>query len=137
MTHTLYLVDPDPTERRRLQSVLAAEADVVAAFESIETFLAQASEMEGECLVVSAALPEPELLALIESLQRRPAALPVIVLDRDTELRTAVNLMRAGAADFIEPGFGDRQLLAVVHQLFPRQTDFNPNSFIPSKSTRT
>ena len=118
MTHTLYLVDPDPTERRRLQSVLAAEADVVAAFESIETFLAQASEMEGECLVVS-------------------AALPVIVLDRDTELRTAVNLMRAGATDFIEPGFGNRQLLAAVHQLFPRQTDFNPNSFIPSKSTRT
>jgi FixJ family two-component response regulator len=120
MTHTLYLVEPDPTERRRLQSVLAAAVDTVVAFESIETFFAQASELEGECLVVSAALPESGLLALFETLQRRVAALPVLVLDRDTELRTAVNLMRAGAADFIEPGFGDRRLLAAVHQLFPR-----------------
>ena len=120
MAHTLYLVEPDPTERRRLQLVLAAAADTVVAFESIEIFLAQAGAREGECLVVSAALPEPGLLALLETFQRRDAALPVLVLNRDTELRTAVNLMRAGAADFIEPGFGDRQLLAAVHQLFSR-----------------
>ena len=47
MAHTLYLVEPDPTERRRLQSVLAAAAaDTVAAFESIETFLARAGALE-------------------------------------------------------------------------------------------
>ncbi len=119
MAHTLYLVEPDPTERRQLESILAAAVDTVAAFESIETFLAQAGALEGECLVVSAALPESGLLALLETLKRRGISLSVIVLDRDTELRTVVNLMRAGATDFIEPGFGNRQLLAAVHQLFP------------------
>ena len=119
MTGTLSLIDPDPTERRRLQSVLAAEADTVAVFESIETFLAQAGALEGRCLVVSAALPEPELLALLKVLQRRVVALPVIVLDRDTAFRTAVEIMRAGATDFIEPGFGDRRLLAAVRRFSP------------------
>ena len=116
MTHTLYFIEPDPSERRRLQSVLAAEVEAVTAFESIESFLAQAVGLEGGCLVVSAALPG--LLALLETFQRRVAAPPVIVLDRDTALRAAVDLMRAGAADFIEPGFGDRRLLAAVHRYF-------------------
>ena len=57
MVHTLYLVEPDTIERRRLQSVLAAaEADTVAAFESIETFLARRTRWR-RVLVASAALP--------------------------------------------------------------------------------
>ena len=116
MKQMLYFIEPDPSERRRLQSVLAAEVESVTAFESIESFLAQAVELEGGCLVVSAALPG--LLALLETFQRRVAAPPVIVLDQDTALRTAVDLMRAGAADFIEPGFGDRRLLAAVRRYF-------------------
>ena len=112
MAHTLYLVEPDPTERRRLQSVLAAAVDTVAAFENVETFRAQAGALDSGCLVASAALPR--LLALLKWLQRRGVALPVIVLDRDTAFRTAVEIMRAGATDFIETGFDDRHLLAAV-----------------------
>ena len=85
MAHTLYLVDPDPVERRRLQSVLAAEADTVAAFENVEAFLAQAGALDSGCLVASADLPR--LLALLKWLQRRGVALPVIVLDRNTAFR--------------------------------------------------
>ncbi|MCC8999627.1 MAG: hypothetical protein LM522_09030 [Candidatus Contendobacter sp.] len=64
--------------------------------------------------MVSAALPEPDLLAFFKTLQQRAIALPVIVLDRDTGLRTAVEIIRARAADFIESGFDDRHLLAAV-----------------------
>ena len=84
----------------------------MAAFESIETFLAQADALNSGCLVVGADLPK--LLALLKILQRRDVALPVIVLDRDTAFRTAVEIMQAGAADFIETGFDDRHLLAAV-----------------------
>jgi FixJ family two-component response regulator len=54
MTRTLSLIDPDPVERRRLQSVLAAEAETVAAFENVETFLAQAGALDSGGLVASA-----------------------------------------------------------------------------------
>lgn len=115
MIHTLSVIDPDPVERHRLQSVLSAVAETVAAFENVETFLAQVDALDSEGLVASAALPR--LLALLKWLKRRGVALPVIVLDRDTAFRTAVEIMRAGAADFIESGFDDRHLLAAVRKV--------------------
>jgi FixJ family two-component response regulator len=76
MLHALYLIEPDAVERHRLQSVLAAEAKIVADFESAEAFLAQAGTPSSGCLVASAALPR--LLALFKALKRRGVALPVI-----------------------------------------------------------
>ena len=58
-----------------------------------------------------------EGIALFHALRARDADLPVVLLTAWTHLDTAVELVKAGAADYLGKPWDDRKLLATVHTL--------------------
>jgi FixJ family two-component response regulator len=54
---------------------------------------------------------------LIQQLRSAGADLPVVAIGADADLREAVEIMRAGAADFIARPFTVRRLRSVVRAL--------------------
>ncbi len=58
-----------------------------------------------------------EGVALFHALRARDADLPVVLLTAWTHLDTAVELVKAGAADYLAKPWDDRKLLACVHTL--------------------
>ena len=54
--------------------------------------------------------------ALLNAIRTGEMLLPVVVIGRDSDLATAVELVRAGAVEYLEPPVSDRRLRSVVRQ---------------------
>ena len=116
MAETLFIVDPLLDERSRIMTALADEDVVVEIYESGAQFLDQVDAQASGCVVVPIDLPGIGLRALIDEIKRRLLPLAVVVIGRDSELDSAVELVRAGAFDFLEHPFSDRRLRSVVRR---------------------
>jgi FixJ family two-component response regulator len=116
MAETLFIVNPSPEERRRILTALSAETLAVESYDGAAQFLGRVTPAASGCVVAPIDLPGIGLRALIDEINRRSLALAVIVLGRDSELAGAVELVRAGAFDFLEHPFSDRQLRSVVRR---------------------
>jgi FixJ family two-component response regulator len=118
---TVYIIDPDPVEQRRISGVLASDAETVLPFASAETFLESRPLRTPAVLVSALVLPGMGIVDLIAELGRAGIALPVIAIGADVDVSVAVEIMRAGAADFIERPFSARRLKNAVRKLCGRQ----------------
>ena len=95
------VVDDEPAARAGLKQLLQAEryevdvaADGAAALERI-------AEHPPDIVVTALDMPVLGGLALLGELRGRSLDLPVIVVTSATEIRSAVEAMRAGASDYI------------------------------------
>ena len=118
---TVYVIDPDPTEQQRISRVLASDAETVLPFGSAETLLGSRPLRTPAVLVSAVVLPDMGIVDLIAELGRAGIALPVIAIGADVDVPVAVEIMRAGAADFIERPFSARRLKNAVRKLCGRQ----------------
>ena len=116
MAETLFIVDPLPDERSRIMTALADENVAIEVYESGAQFLDQVTANASGCVVAPIDLPGIGLRALIAEINRRHLPLAVVVIGRDSELDSAVELVRAGAFDFLEHPFSDRRLRSVVRR---------------------
>jgi FixJ family two-component response regulator len=116
MAETLFIVDPLPDERSRIMTALADESVAIEIYESGAQFLDQVAKNASGCVVAPIDLPGMGLRALIGEINRRHLPLAVVVIGRDSELDSAVELVRAGAFDFLEHPFSDRRLRSVVRR---------------------
>lgn len=115
----LSIVHPSEDERRRL-GTLTGEMVEARMFESAETFLAQATSVGRGCVLVPSNLPEPGTRAFIETLCERNRAVRVVVLGCNGDVATAIELMRAGASEYLEPPvMAWRLRSAIQHALAP------------------
>lgn len=120
MATTVYVVDPDPAERAWIQSSLGRSVAAVVFVDDGQTLLANDAGPEDACLVASAEPDAAATLALVRELRRRGATLPVIVLGSHSAFRTAVEIARLEATDFLERPVSARQLRAAVRRLSRR-----------------
>ena len=114
MSRTIFVVDPSDTVRQSL-----ANADVdrdleVLAFASAEDFLLHVTANASGCVIAPSDLAGMGIRELITAVRARHLPLPIIVLGHDDNLPIAVELMRAGAADYLEPPLSARRLRAIV-----------------------
>ena len=116
MAETIYIVDPVLHERHRIADALAGEPVLVRGYDDAEQFLHDVVAAASGCILVPVDLPGMGLRALMEEIKSRSLALAVVVLGRDFEFAAAVELVRLGAFDFLEPPFSDRSLRAVVRR---------------------
>ncbi|MGB9370252.1 MAG: response regulator [Xanthobacteraceae bacterium] len=116
MAETLFIVDPLLDERSRIMTALADEGVTIEIYESGTQFLEQVGAHASGCVVAPIDLPDIGLRALIAEINRRLLPLAVVVIGRDSELDSAVELVRAGAFDFLEHPFSDRRLRSVVRR---------------------
>jgi len=119
---TVYIVDPLLSERRRIMDVLATEAVALEGHDDAKQFLEQIPATASGCVVVPADLPGIGLRALIDEITRRQLPLAIVVIGRDAEFETAVELMRSGAFDFLEHPFSDREVRAAVRRAIGADT---------------
>jgi two-component system response regulator FixJ len=68
------------------------------------------------CLVSSMRIPELSGLELLARLQRLPEPLPAIMIAAYDDIPTAVQVMKLGAVEFLEPPILDEHLLRLVLQ---------------------
>ena len=111
----VYVVDPDASLHRRLETLLGSAAREVKTFASAEDFLAQQRSIAPGCLIIGTELPGA--IELVHHLKRWRTHVPVIVLGADSTVPLAVRVMRAGAVEFIEKPFTDHALRACVDRV--------------------
>jgi FixJ family two-component response regulator len=112
---TVYVIDPDPVERKWIESVLARSVEAVVCLESVDSLLAD-PPAGAACLITSAEPGEQGALEILLSLRRRGMNMPVIALGPHTAFRTAVDIARVNATDFLERPISDRELRAAVRR---------------------
>lgn len=115
MPITVYVIEPDKDERQWLSRALAPIADTVVVLDQgVEALLAEPS-CEGACLI--AAVDPADAAATLAHVQRLRTAgllLPVIALGPHSAFRTAVDIARYAATDFLERPVSAYQLRAAL-----------------------
>lgn len=114
---TVFVVDPDPAERRWVESVLAPGAGRVRAFEDAKSLLALLRGHEDACLIVAVEPDEAAIVEFVRELRETGIHLPVIALGPATAFRTAVRLARLEGTDFLERPVSPANLCAAVNRL--------------------
>jgi FixJ family two-component response regulator len=113
----VYVVDPDASLHKRLETLLGSASREVKTFASAEAFLAQERSITAGCLIIGSDLPGMGTVELVHHFKRRRAHIPVIVLGEYGALPAAVRVMRAGAVEFIEKPFTDNGLRVCVDRV--------------------
>lgn len=117
---TVYLVDEDPSTRRRVDRLLTSAGYAVNPLSSGEEFLKRRPARGASCLISELALPGRGGLELQASLARSNRTVPVIFLTRRASVRDSVRAMKAGAVDFLTKPFDARELITAVGRALER-----------------
>jgi FixJ family two-component response regulator len=67
-----------------------------------------------ECILIDAQAERAATLDLLEKVKQKLPNTPVLVIEKDGELPDAVEVLRAGAVDYIQQPIVDRILLECV-----------------------
>jgi FixJ family two-component response regulator len=116
MGDAVFLVDATPAERSQIECALANEHVCLEFYDSAESFLDQATARLSGCVLVPSDLSGMGVRALINEIFLRDLPLAVIIICDKPDLATAVELVRAGATDFLECPISDRELRSVVRR---------------------
>ncbi|MFG1284968.1 chemotaxis protein CheB [Xanthobacter autotrophicus] len=114
----IFIVDDDDHVRQGMRSVLEEDGRTVEDYDSCEAFLDAYRPGREGCLLVDAYLPGMKGLELLQRLHEAGNGLPAIMITGNSDVRMAVQAMKAGAFDFIEKPVGRGELLACVEQAF-------------------
>jgi FixJ family two-component response regulator len=113
------VIEADAAARRLLCSLLSSLDAEVQDYDSAESYLAANVDRLG-CVITDVLLPGMSGLELLRRLRAKRTSLPVIMLGEETDVRAAVDAMRAGAADFIEKEHMDLAIPRRVAYLLDR-----------------
>jgi two-component system, NtrC family, response regulator HydG len=117
----LLVVDDDASARAALGSLLESQGYLVDSAQDGQAALERLAELPPDLIVSDLDMPVMNGMQLLGELRSRGLSVPVLVVTSATELRSAVEAMRAGAADYItKPVDFDVLLLAVQRTLEKR-----------------
>jgi len=97
----LYLVDGDRDSRRELAGRLVERGIETWPFDTAAGFLQMLDRLRPSCVLLDIGIDGGRGLELIAALGGRGEPWPVIALDPEPDVATAVAAMRAGALDFL------------------------------------
>ena len=122
--HSVFIVDDDPAMRDALVLMLRGASFRARAFASADDFLANLPGDRSACIITDVRMPGvqgPELIRSLKGL--RGESWPVIVITGHADVPLAVQLMKAGVADFIEKPFDPVQILECVRRCVASLSD--------------
>jgi two-component system, NtrC family, response regulator HydG len=115
------IVDDEPGIRAALHDLLVAEDYAVELAADGRAALERLEEVPCDVVLTDLDMPVMDGFELLRALRERAPGLPVLVLTSATELRSAVDAMRAGASDYLtKPLELDALELAVARALEER-----------------
>lgn len=116
MATTIFVIGLDSGETRWIESTLASTGSIIVSVEDGAALSERLSRAGTACLIASAESGEPAILDTIRELRANGTMLPVIVLGPHSAFRTAVEIARLPATDFLERPVSARQLRAAVRR---------------------
>jgi two-component system response regulator FixJ len=120
---TIYIVDDDAAVRRSLEGLLHSAGFATDSYASTNTFLAAAAKLSPGCILLNVRMPGLDGIELQARLRSSGITLPVVMMDGQADVRTAVRAIKGGAIDFIEKPFNDAALLRAIEAGLSTDTD--------------
>lgn len=117
MATIVYVMGFEPDQRAWIEAALGRSVDAVVHVNDVEAWLTGAPSAAGHCLIASADVEGAATLSLVRALRCQGNKLPVIVLGPHTEFRTAVDIARLEATDFLERPVSVRNLRTAVRRI--------------------
>lgn len=117
MAHTVYVLEPDPAERSWIETALAGDGRALAFVDDAAALFGHLPAQAGDCLVCAAEPDAAQALDLVRRLRRRGECLPVVVVGPHSAFRTAVDVARLEATDFLERPFSAQRLRAALARI--------------------
>ena len=117
----IYVVDPDSSICKRIASLFTSSSCSVKTFTCAGDFLKQPEIVAG-CLVLGIKMPGISAVELMQELKHLGIKIPIIVLGDRDDLPKAVEVMRAGALDFIGKPFTNQRLKISIEKMLPGTT---------------
>ena len=100
-TPTVFVVDDEPSIRTSLRLLLESKGLAVQTYASGEEFLAQLDPLRPGCIVLDLRMSEMSGLEVQKELARRNCRLPHLFLSAFGDIPTTVDVIKAGAEDFL------------------------------------
>jgi two-component system response regulator FixJ len=116
----IHLIDDDDDVRHALAFLLTASGYAVRAYESGVQFLQALPSLQPGCVLTDVRMPGLSGLELQRALNDRQVNTPVIVMTGHGDIGMAVEVMKAGAVDFLEKPVDDEALLTAVRSASER-----------------
>lgn len=114
MTRTVVLIDDDTSVLESLEAVFDSAGYAVHAFTSAEAFLAAKETLAVCCVVTDLRMPTMDGLTLVRELATSQPAWPTVVISGHADVSDVVEIMHAGARDFLVKPFHPQKLIAAV-----------------------
>jgi two-component system CheB/CheR fusion protein len=112
----VFVVDDNSHVRDGIRGALEAVGRLVEDYPDCESFLNAYRPGREACLLIDASLPGMSGLELLQHLQEAGDPLPSIMITGNSDVPMAVQVMKAGALDFIEKPISHDELLASVER---------------------
>jgi FixJ family two-component response regulator len=116
----VFLIDDDAAVRDVIKDLLFSVGHVVEPFASAEEFLSRRDPQAPGCLVLDVRLPGTSGLELQKRLLAQKDRIPTIFISGYGDVPMAVQVMKAGAVDFLQKPFREQELLECVQEALRR-----------------
>jgi FixJ family two-component response regulator len=110
----VYVVDDDPSVRKALERLLRSAGHEAMTFTSALEFLDFTHPDGPGCLILDIKMPGLDGLELQDRLAEKGISFPIIFITGHGTVPKSVKAFRAGALDFLQKPFEDRELLEAV-----------------------
>jgi FixJ family two-component response regulator len=110
----VYLLDDDDLVLRTVSRVLRRAGYRVAAYGSPRRFLAEAPLSPPCCLVLDVNMPEMDGVEIQRKVSAGEDPPSIVFISGGSDIPTSVQVMKAGAVDFLQKPFASKDLLAAV-----------------------
>ncbi len=113
---TVFVIDDDQNELKKLVRLMCASDYSAVTFESADAFLARIPDTMPGCLLLEVNLPDLDGLELQRTLVARGSRRPIIFHTADGNIAMSVRALKAGAVDFLTKPCQDKDLLVAIKQ---------------------
>ncbi|MCW2286723.1 two-component system CheB/CheR fusion protein [Rhodoblastus acidophilus] len=124
----IFIVDDDAHVRAELRNVLEDDGRTVEDFADCESFLTAWRPGRESCLLIDAYLPGMSGLQLLRRLKAQGSEMPTVMITGKSDVRIAVQAMKAGASDFIEKPASRNELLASIDRALDHARDISKHA---------
>jgi FixJ family two-component response regulator len=114
MERIVFVVDDDDKVRESLERLLVSASHAVKGFSSADLFLKEILPATPCCLILDMKMPVSNGFDVVDMLEKRGIAIPVIFISGYGTIPTTVQAMKAGAREFFTKPVCSDQLLNAV-----------------------
>ncbi len=130
------IVDDEPNVRNSLRLLLKANFDVDVAEDGLQA-LTHFDDFQPDIVLMDVAMPNLDGLGALQRLREKNREVPVVMLTATTTVKTAVEAMKQGAADYLNKPFDVEELSALIVTLLskaPTERDGGESASSSAKS---